>query len=285
MTNNSTNSIGHIYVLSSPNSDCIKIGGTNFPPLKRIKEINACEPYKSLGPWTLIDFRQVKDWKAIESAIHYTFRSKLNKDIPSQKELFAIASSKASAYLNKIDPEKIITKPKVDRLFQDLEFTNYIIRLFKFTALINHLDIQGAWTFTLFPGTGCGRYFTINIGSHEVAFSTLPEHNEPPIHMILMDKLILDFEIVKKWLRKFNGEIKLDAYKSALPRSAAVFFESSLEDAKCFLQLDGVRRALIAYWFEALVKLKEKGSLSIFQRYHNWNAIARIHSMITSELP
>ena len=41
---------GHVYVLTSPQSPFIKIGGTTHAPLKRIREINACEPYKSLGP-------------------------------------------------------------------------------------------------------------------------------------------------------------------------------------------------------------------------------------------
>ncbi len=62
---------GHVYILVSPNSDYIKIGGTNFPPSMRIMEINSTEPYKSLGPWSLHDFRQVADWKKVESHLHY----------------------------------------------------------------------------------------------------------------------------------------------------------------------------------------------------------------------
>ena len=42
---------GYVYVLQSARCDCIKIGGTDYPPLKRIKEINATEPYKSFGKW------------------------------------------------------------------------------------------------------------------------------------------------------------------------------------------------------------------------------------------
>jgi hypothetical protein len=57
---------GYVYILTSPNSDCITIGGTDYPPLKRIKEINLSEPYKSLGPWSLADFPQVSDWKNVE---------------------------------------------------------------------------------------------------------------------------------------------------------------------------------------------------------------------------
>jgi hypothetical protein len=44
---------GYIYVLISQNSPYVKIGGTALSPMKRIKEINNTEPYKSLGPWAL----------------------------------------------------------------------------------------------------------------------------------------------------------------------------------------------------------------------------------------
>ena len=67
---------GYVYVLTSSQTNLIKIGGTDYPPLKRIREINSTQPYKNLGPWTLADFRQVTDWRATEYALHYTFRSK-----------------------------------------------------------------------------------------------------------------------------------------------------------------------------------------------------------------
>jgi hypothetical protein len=52
---------GHACVLVSPVYEFIKIGATDYAPFKRIKEINPCEPYKNLGPWSLHDFRQVLD--------------------------------------------------------------------------------------------------------------------------------------------------------------------------------------------------------------------------------
>ena len=274
------NQAGQVYILVSPNSEYIKIGGSDYPPLKRIREINTTEPYKSLGPWGLSDFRQVTDWRKIEASLHYAFRSKLIKNIDGQKELFHVSAHEASAKLNQIDPSEILKKPKVDRMFQDEDFTTYILQLFSFTGLMNWLDIQGAWTFVLFPATEGGRYFTINIGPHEVAFSTLPKNNEKPIHMILVDRLILDFKGVKNWVYTHNGQIKEDHYKSALPRSTSLIFEGTFEDAQNFLTLDGVRRALIAYWTEGLIGLKERGALSLFAKFHNWNAVAEIHSRL-----
>ena len=275
--------IGYVYILTSPKSEHIKIGGTDYPPLKRIKEINSSEPYKSLGPWSLSDFRQVTDWRKVEYSLHYTFRSKLVKEIAGQKELFSLSPVEASSKLNDLDPSLIIKKPKVDRLFQDQELLGYIKTLFKFSGMLNWLDIQGAWTFVLFPSTGRGRYFTLNIGTHEVAFSTLPSKDWAPVHMVLVDRLILDFPGVKEWLACHNGEISSDVYQSALPRATSVFFEGSFQDANEFFQLNGVRRALVAYWSEALIGLKERNVLSIFSRYHNWNAIAELRKQMALE--
>jgi hypothetical protein len=33
------NAAGYIYILTSPKIDCVKIGGTDYPPLKRINEL------------------------------------------------------------------------------------------------------------------------------------------------------------------------------------------------------------------------------------------------------
>lgn len=276
------NKQGYLYILTSPNTDCIKIGGTDYPPIKRIKEINQNETYSNLGPWSLADFRQVKDWRQLEYNIHYAFRSKQNKDIEKQKELFHLSVFEASTYLNTIEPDQIVYKSKIDRMFQDQLFLEYIVNLFKFTGLLNWMDIQGAWTFVLFPSTSGGRYFTINIGPHEVAFSTLGKKDTSQLNMILVDRLIFDFGDVVNWIYDHNGSIAVDHYTTALPRSTSLQFEGSFEDALEFYSLDGVRRALIAYWNEALIKLKEKNTISLYAKHHNYNAIAQIHYKIES---
>lgn len=271
---------GHVYILVSPSCEYIKIGGTEYPPLKRIKEINASEPYQSLGPWKLHDFRQVADWRKIETSLHYAFRSKQCKTIVGQRELFDLVPQRASRMLEDIDPAEVIKKPKVDRMFQDEEFSEYMLALFRFAGLTHWLDIQGAWTLSLFPGTSGGRYFTLNIGSHEVAFSTLEKSDRPMTHMILVDSLIKDFKPVKKWLKQHDGGLQDDYYKSALPRATLTYFTGNFADAQAFLQLEGVRRALIAYWSEALIELKERGVLSVNAQHHNWNAVAELYSRI-----
>ncbi len=274
------NNDGYVYILTSPNSDCIKIGGTDYPPLKRIKEINSADPYKSLGPWSLADFRQVKNWRKVEYNLHYTFRGNLNTSIEQQKELFHVSVQEATKILNNIDPDLIINKPKIDRMFQDEDFLNYLTNLFVFSGLMNWISIQGSWTFVLFPGTSGGRYFTLNIGPHEVAFSTLPRKDSPQINMILVDRLILDFGEVINWISNHNGSFEVDHYATALPRAVSITFPGVFEDVNEFLKLDGVRRSLIAYWNEALIRMKEKEIMSVYSRFHNWNAIAKLHYRI-----
>jgi hypothetical protein len=250
--------VGHVYVLVSPKTELVKIGGTDFPPLKRIREINGSPPYRELGPWSLADFRQVADWRKVEAFLHYAFRSRLDVEVSGAKELFRVAPQVVSSKLNEIEPDQIIKRPTIDRMFQDTEFSTYIMRLFAFTGLLNWLDIQGAWTFVLFPSTGRGRYFTINIGPHEVAFSALPQAGSgKPIHAIVMDRLIYDFPDVTDWVGAHKGGARDDAYVTALPRSAEFYFEASFGEALEFLRLEGVRRALIAYWAEALIGIKE----------------------------
>lgn len=273
---------GHVYVLISPMCEYIKIGGTDYAPLKRIKEINTSEPYKSLGPWSLHDFRQVADWRKVEHALHYTFRSSLVKSIAAQKELFAISSAEASRHLEKIDESLVLKKPKIDRMFQDQQFAIFLAKLFRFTAILNWLDLQGAWTFSLFPSTNGGRYYTLNIGSHEVAFATTPANDCAPVHMIHMDRLIYDFKDISTWVEKRNGSFVDDNYATALHRSTSVFFEGDFDTALEFLGLNGVRRAIIAYWTEALIELQENGNTSLHSKHHNWNAVAELKRRITS---
>jgi len=277
-----SNNIGFVYILNSPNSEFIKIGGSDYPPPKRVKEINSSEPYKSIGPWSIVDFRQVIDWKKTESFLHYTFRSKQVKHIKGQKELFNLNSHEAADKLNSINPAEIIKKPKIDRMFNDEDFSNFILLLFNITGLEHWIDFQGIWTFALFPSTCGGRFYTLNIGPHEVAFSTLPKNGNNQRHMILMDKLISDFDDVLIWLKKHSGEIINDAYKTALPRSYSIFFDGDFNKAIEFLNLEGVRRALIAYWTEGLIRLRERNTNSSFARFHNWNAVAEINKQIKS---
>jgi hypothetical protein len=40
--------------------------------------------------------------------------------------------------------------------------------------------------------------------------------------------------------------------------------------------LPGVRRALIAYWAEALADLRQRKAKSVFARYHSYDAVSQL---------
>ncbi len=120
------------------------------------------------------------------------------------------------------------------------------------------------------------------IGSHEVAFATSPSNGRLPVHMIHMDRLVYDFEEVLSWVRSRSGELVDDNYASGLYRSTSVLFEGKFSSAVEFLSLNGVRRAIIAYWTEALIGLQEKGNISVHSKHHNWNAVAELKKRMVS---
>ena len=101
--------------------------------------------------------------------------------------------------------------------------------------------------------------------------------------MVHMDRLVHDFKEVSSWVRKRNGGFKDDNYTTGLYRSTSVFFEGDFDIALEFLSLNGVRRAIIAYWTEALIELHEKGTVSVYSKHHNWNAVAELKKRITSK--
>ena len=67
---------GFVYILVSPNSKYIKIGGTKKPISERIGDINSSVSYGGHGPWSLSDFLHVKDWQQVEGGLHRHFKRK-----------------------------------------------------------------------------------------------------------------------------------------------------------------------------------------------------------------
>jgi hypothetical protein len=64
---------GLVYILTSPNSRFIKIGGTERPLAERLRGINESAIYGQYGPWELSDCLQVTDWMAVENHLHRRF--------------------------------------------------------------------------------------------------------------------------------------------------------------------------------------------------------------------
>jgi len=147
--------------------------------------------------------------------------------------------------------------------------------MFQLSGLFGNLDIQGAWTLSLLPKTKGGRWFTLNIGPHEVAFSTRKAENGKFTHYLILDRLILDYPDTIIWVGLRGGEVEEARYASA-ERAVVVSFQEDFANAEKIFNLPGVRRALIAYWSEALADLRERQASSVFARYHSYDAVSAL---------
>lgn len=216
---------GFVYVLVSANSEFVKIGRTEKTPFHRLREINFDDNYAGSGPWALSDFRQVHDCVVVETLLHRRFGDKRVQIDTSADELFAIAPVEASRALEALEPDHLVKSASIDQMTGDRDFSLYIKKLFSFSGLPAWLNIQGAWVFALYPSTGGGRYFTLNVGPHEVAFTTIP-YGAPraPMHMIVVDRLIYDFPQVRQWVEQRDGTVSPAPYASALPRATSISF-------------------------------------------------------------
>ncbi len=273
---------GFVYILNSTNSPYVKIGGTEFPPAIRLRAINSGSAYEDHGPWVASDFRHVTDWRAVERILHGLNEDRRVRSIVDTKELFDMPVSLARSQLEQIEAAYLVRKDEVDSLFQLRALALYLERIFRFAGLTSWLHTQGSWTLRLFPNTGRGRYFTINVGTHEVAFSALPRDGHRPFHLIVVDQLLLDFPETLGWIAEHSGHTEAAPYKTARNRALAVWFEAPLEEAELFFGMPGSRRALVAYWHDTLVDLQERDAKSVYARYHDYNAVAALVARLQS---
>ena len=208
--------------------------------------------------------------------MHHHFKKYHYQSKTGARELFRIPALTARNQLLKTDKSlRIGYLEKTTRLNENYDLKVYLYNLFNLTGLYGQYDLQESWTISIFPATGRnGRYFTINIGRHEVAFSTLPEKGETEsLHVLIMDSLIQEYPKTIQRIKKYHGEIH-DAsyYKSAGERVVSISLFGDLARAQEFLDLPGVSRAMIAYWYDRLAILRKNKSKSLHARFHDYDA-------------
>jgi hypothetical protein len=263
---------GFVYILVSPNSNFIKIGGTERSISERLRGINGTESYADHGPWQLSDFLHVTDWRLVEGGLHRHFQERNVRDIPGTHELFNVPAHEARKQLRCTNATLRIDHEKTEQLFTNRDVRLYLYKLFQLSGLFGNLDIQGAWTLSLLPKTKGGRWFTLNIGPHEVAFSSRKADQGKFTHYLVLDRLILDYPETIIWVGLHAGEVEEATYASA-ERAVTISFQEDFASAERFFDMPGVRRALIAYWSEALADLRERRASSVFARYHSYDAV------------
>lgn len=267
---------GFVYVLISPNSDYVKIGGTGNPISQRIRQINGTTLYVDHGPWELSDFLHITDWRLVEGAMHKHFHKNKVHNVEGTRELFTVTPHAAREQLRRTESTLRIGNDKTEELFKNSDVRLYLYRLFQFSGLFGNIDIQGAWTLSVLPHTAGGRWFTLNIGSHEVAFSTRKSVEEKFSHYILLDRLILDYPETVIWIGHHNGFVDDAEYATARERAVLIRFDDSFANAERIFKLPGLRRAMIAYWSESLADLRERDAKSSFSRFHSYDAVAEL---------
>src|ERR1700733_452693 len=266
---------GFVYILVSPNSNYIKIGGTERPIAERLRGINGTVSYADHGPWELSDFLHVTDWRLVESAMHKHFAKNNIRNVAGPRELFNIAPHEARKRLRSTNVALRVGHEKTSKIFQYVDLKLFLFRLFQLSGLYGNLDMQGAWTLSILPKTKGGRWFTINIGPHEVAFSTYRAVSGKFEHYLILDRLILEFPETVIWIGNHGGSVDEAQYVSA-NRAVTVSFWEDFASAERFFALPGVRRALIAYWAEALADLRERKTKSVYARYHSYDAVSEL---------
>lgn len=169
-----------------------------------------------------------------------------------------------------------VGREKTLRLFETRDLKLFLFKLFQLTGLFGNLDIQGSWTLSILTSTMGGRWFTLNIGPHEVCFSTKGRTGVNPSHYLMLDRLILDYPETIIWIGKHGGAVENADYKSARERAVIVNFQNDFAAAERIFGLPGVRRALIAYWSKSLADLRERSAKSTYARYHSYDAVAEL---------
>lgn len=266
---------GFVYILVSPESNFIKIGGTERPISERIRGINGTASYAEHGPWQLSDFLYVTDWRLVEGGLHRHFQDRKVRDAPGTQELFSVPAHEARSRLLETDANLRVDHERTEQLFTNRDARLYIYKLFQLSGLFGNLDIQGAWTLSVLPKTKGGRWFTLNIGPHEVAFSTRKADHGKFTHYLILDKLILDYPETIIWIGNRGGQIENAHYASA-EHSVAIHFQEDFANAEKLFRMPGIRRALIAYWSDSLADLRERQVSSVYARFHSYDAISAL---------
>lgn len=269
----------------SEKTPLIKIGLTGRLPHLRVKELGHQPGYERFAPWQVLDAIEVANTGAAETFLHRSLRDRQVLDHPPATELFEISEAEARACLDTCPAEFLKGEEKLRRLEYDADLKAFLRELLTVSGLHLLKDLQGVWTLSLYPSTVGGRLFTLNIGLHEVAFATAPRAGELPGFSLCVDRLVHRSSDAKRWLRQhdYTGRYSLTsmfyskfAYASASPDLAVVNFQAPLAEAQELLAIDGMRRALVAYWFDHLLKFRETGRGNMQSRWHNMNAVRRI---------
>lgn len=267
---------GWVYVLGSDTHPFHKIGLTTTSPAQRIKEINRNSNYAPFGPWYEIDVRKVRNVTEVETSLHRQLQKKRSLLIPNAREVFEINKDEARAALSSIPQSDLADAVPIQKLVIEPDFIDFLMALFKNSGLENFRDIQESWTFSLFPKTAGGRFFTLNIDRHEVAFAQRIADSDIHNFSVVVDGSVGRDRDFKQKLKPLAGAIYRAPYPSNWGNAVSVSFQASFDHASRLFEVTAFRRALVAYWYDALLRMRDLGSRSLHAKHHNYGAVSEI---------
>lgn len=268
---------GLVYILFSPNCTSVKIGRTELPIDQRIRALNASPTYGRLGAWALAHCLPVVDSVVVEQQLHKHFAEMLDNSVAGTRELFRVSAHEAIMQLDLVPESLRQGAHQAATLFKDVTLRQYLLSLMEKGGLFGALDQQGSWTLSLYPKTAGGRYFTLNVGRHEVAYATLASKTYPQvINSLVCDKLICDYPEVSHWLNAHEGDISSSTYASATDRAVSLTWAGDLSLSNILAEMPGIKTALIAYWQNQLSDMRLSGAKSFFARFHNYEAVNKL---------
>jgi hypothetical protein len=262
--------------MRSPATTAVKIGLSENAPHLRAKALGGSGNYANLGPWEVVDYREVLDMRATEGALHARFAAQRH-DHGCTRELFDVPAEQAVTALRETSEGGLVRGDLVGRMRHDPDLVRYLTTSFRATGLDQFLDCQEMWTLSLYPSTAGGRLFTVNIDRHEVAYAAILPGEGTAVFMLHADILIADIPSeTSNWFEARRGDVIAGAYACGDERGVSLTWECTLSEAGAVFGLPLMRRALVAYWHDALLDLRDRGKRSVFARHHNHNAVQEL---------
>lgn len=199
----------------------------------------------------------MRDACATELTLHRRFRA-ARVAHGTAADLFDVPVAGAVAALLDVAEADLVRGDLIGRLPLERDRVVYLHALFRATGLTQFLDLQEAWTLSLYPSTAGGRHFTISIDRHEVAFAAPIRGEDASAFMVYLDRRVIEGRTVSRWFKTRNGHLRTGHYASARKGGCAAEWIGTMADALDFFALPMIRRALVAYWYDALLSLRDR---------------------------
>ena len=267
---------GWVYVLGSETHPAHKIGLTTTSPAQRIKEINRDSIYGPYGPWYELDVRKVRNVNAVETSLHRLLNKKRSLRVPRAREVFEITRDEARAALFSIPEAEFTDSVPIQKLLIEPDFLDFLMALFRCSGLENFRDTQESWTFSLYPSTGGGRDFTLNIDRHEVAYAASTDDPKLQVFSIVVDSSIAASREFRRSVKHLCTDISNAPYQSNWGNAAVVGLVAPFDEAARLLVSSVFRRALVAYWYDALLRMRDQDTRSLHAKRHNYGAVSEV---------